>query len=253
MEKNTKNREPRFLYRAGAIAAFIAVIFFRRNLSAEFAAFNGFGLFDVPAQAPVTAAEWFALLQADVWVGLILLNFFDVVNYLLVGVLFVALYVVLRREKPALALAALTLAGAGILVFVISNQALSMLTLSNHFTAASTDAQRAGLLAAGEARLAIDNPGRVPSGAGTLAALLLVTLATLLFAVAMLRGPQFGKTAAWVGLLAAGLQLLYFPLLLISPNLVALPFVLSAPFRVAWYVLAALRLLHLSKSKLTTD
>jgi hypothetical protein len=34
MEKKTKGREPRFLYRVGAIAAFIAVVFFRRNLDA---------------------------------------------------------------------------------------------------------------------------------------------------------------------------------------------------------------------------
>ena len=248
MEKNTKGREPRFLYRVGAIAAFIAVIFFRRNLSAEFTAFNGFGLFEVPARTPVTAAEWFALLQTDKITGLILLNFFDVVNYLLVGVLFVALYLALRREQPALALTALALAGAGILIFVMSNQALSMLSLGNRYAAAGTDAQRSGLLAAGEARLAIDNPGRVPSGAGTLAALLLVTLAILLFAVSMLRSPQFSKAAGWVGLLAAGLQLLYFPLLLLAPNWVTLPFVLSAPFRVAWYVLAALRMLRLSKN-----
>ena len=245
MEKNAKGWEPRFLYRAGAIAAFIAVIFFRRNLSAEFVAFNGFGLFEVPAQTPISAAEWFALLQTDKISGLILLNFFDVVNYLLVGVLFVALYFALRREQPVLALTGLALAGAGILICLMSNQALSMLSLGSRYAAAGMDAQRAGLLAAGEARLAIDNPGRVPSGAGTLAALLLVTLATLLFAVAMLRSPQFGKTAAWVGLLAAGLQLIYFPLLLISTNWVAPPFVLSTPFRVTWYVLAALRLLRL--------
>ena len=247
MEKNTKGRAPRFLYRAGAIAAFIAVIFFRRNLSAEFAAFNGFGLIEVPAQTPVSAAEWFALLQADKITGLILLNLSDVVNYLLVGLLFVALYFALRREQPALALTALALAGAGILIFVMSNQTLSMLSLGNRYAAAGTDTQRAQLLAAGEARLAIDNPGCVPSGAGALAALLLVTLAVLLFALAMLRSPHFGKAAAWVGLLAAGLQLLYFPLLLLAPNWVTLPFVLSAPFRVAWYVLAALRLLQKRK------
>lgn len=58
---------------------------------------------------------------------------------------------------------------------------------------------------AGEARLGIDNPGRVPSDASTLSALLLVTLAILLFAVAILCSPRFGKAAAWIGLLASGL------------------------------------------------
>ena len=33
MEKNTKGREPRFLYRAGEMVAFIAAGFFSRNLS----------------------------------------------------------------------------------------------------------------------------------------------------------------------------------------------------------------------------
>lgn len=241
MEKDPNKWEPRFLYRVGAIAAFIAVIFFRRNLSAEFAAFNGFGLFAVPARTPVTAVEWFNLLQTDKISGLILLNFFDVVNYLLVGLLFAALYFALRRDQPALALTALALAGAGILIFVMSNQALSMLSLGNRYAAAGTDAQRADLLAAGETRLAIDDPGRVPSGAGALAALLLVTLAILLFAIAMLRSSRFGKAAAWVGLLAAGLQLLYFPLLFLAPNWVTLPFVLSAPFRVTWYVFCGMK------------
>ncbi|WP_267896295.1 hypothetical protein [Pelolinea submarina] len=39
------------------------------------------------------------------------------------------------------------------------------------------------------------------------------------------------------------MQLLYFPLLLLTPIWVTLPFVLSEPFRVAWYVKGALRLL----------
>jgi hypothetical protein len=236
-----------WLYKLGAAAAFIAVILFRRNLSAEFAVSNGFGLFTVPAQTPVNAQEWFALLQTDKCAGLILLNFFDVVNYLLVGILFIALYAALRKTQPRLALVALVVAVAGILLILMSNQALAMLSLSNHYAAAGTDAQRAELLIAGEARLAVDNPGLVPTGAGSLAGLFLMTLATLLFAAAMLRSPLFGKTAAWFGLLAGGTQLLYFPVLFLLPNWVALPFVLSAPFRVAWYVLSALRLLKIKK------
>ena len=247
MEKETKGREPRSLYCIGAIAAFIAVLFFRRNLSAEFAAFNGFGLFSVPEETPFCAWNWFALLQSDPVVGLVLLNFFDVINYLLVGVLFLALYAVLRKTERTLPLVALALAWTGILIFVVSNQALPLLSLSRHYAAASTYTQRAQLIAAGEARLEIDNPGQTIPGVGYLLGLFLVTAAALLFALAMLRSPQFGKAAGWVGLLAAGLQLLYFPLLLLAPNWVTLPFVLSAPFRVVWYVLAALCLLRIPK------
>jgi hypothetical protein len=237
----------RGLYRAGGAAALVAVLFFRRNFGAELIGFRGFGLFDVPAAPPVTAAEWFTLLQHTPFVGLALLGLVDLVNYVLVGLLFLALYGALRRANKSAMVVATALAFVGIAVYLASNPAFSMLALSHQYAAASTEARRAALSAAGEALLAIDNPGVTYQGTGTYASLLLVLLAGLVVSVVMLRSDVFGRAAAYVGLLANGLALGYFVALAVAPAYIALPMVASAPFRVVWYVLIALRLFRLGR------
>jgi hypothetical protein len=72
-------------------------------------------------------------------------------------------------------------------------------------------------------------------------------LAGLIISVIMLRTDVFGKASAYVGILANGLMLGYFILLPLASGLVAIAFVASAPFRVAWYVLIARRLFQLAK------
>lgn len=237
----------KLLYKIGAIAAFIAVLIFRRNLSAEFTAFNGFGIFEVPKIIPVSAEQWLALLVENPLVGLVLLNLGDVINYLLVSLLFVALYIALCKTNHRVAVLALTLALCGSLIFISTNQAMSMFSLSRQYATADT-VQRALLLEKGEALLAVDNPGTTNPGMGYLVGLLLVTLAGLMFSLVMLRSQIFNKITAWMGLLSNGFQIFYFFLLVIAPAWVALPFILSAPFRVTWYVMAAIRLLKMAKS-----
>lgn len=244
---NVYTTDWRFLYKLGGIAAFIAVIFFRRNLSAEFSAFNGFGIFEVPEAVPVSAGEWFALLNSNRLVGLVYLGLTDLINYLLVGLLFLALGAALWKTNRCAALLAAALAWTGIIIFFCTNQTFSILSLSEQFATAAGDARRSLLLAAGEALLAINNPGLTNPGFGHMAALFLVTLAALIFSVVMLRGDVFSKAAGWVGILSASFQLLYFPAVLFAPALIALPPVLSAPFRVTWYVLAAIKLFKLGR------
>ena len=240
------NRNMNFLYKTGAIAAFIAIIVFRRNLSAEMDVFNDFGILEMPAVQPQDAQAWFSLLQRSKITGLLLLNFGDVINYLLVGLLFTAIFAALRKTNRVITTLAFALAIAGIIIFITSNQALPMLSLSRQYADANTDAQRSLLLAAGDELLEIDNPGASPPGMGYLIGLLLVTLSGLIFSLTMLRSGIFNKTTAWMGLLSNGFQLFYFLLLVIAPVWVALPFVLSAPFRITWYVMAALRLLKMN-------
>lgn len=72
------------LYRAGSIAALIAAVLFRRNLAAEVSLFTGM------ESIPQSAAEWFHLLQTNPFVGLSFLAVFDLVNFFLVGLVFLA-------------------------------------------------------------------------------------------------------------------------------------------------------------------
>lgn len=237
------------LYQLGGIAALLAVFVFRRNLGAELMAFHGFGLFSVPETMPVSATEWFILLQNNPFVGLALLVVFDLVEYALVGLMFLAVGVVLWQSNRTMMLLAMISGLIGIGVYFASNQAFAMFSLSEHYVAATNDAQRAVFVSAGESLLAINNPGALHQGTGIYASLFLVLLAGLLISIVMLQSDVFSRITAWVGILANGFMLTYYIVLVFAPVLVVLPFVISAPFRVLWYFLIARKLLQLAKSE----
>ena len=95
-------------------------------------------------------------------------------------------------------------------------------------------------LAAGEALLA--------NGTGIYLSLLLVLLSGLLISIVMLRSTVFSKATAYTGLLANVFALGYFVALVFAPALVWLPPSISAPFRLIWYILIAVRLFKLASS-----
>lgn len=227
------------LYLAGAVAALTAVVFFRRNCGTELVTFRGFGLFEVPAATPSSAGEWFALLQGDRLIGLVVLDIVDLINYALVGLIFLALYGALRNVGRVGMVVGVAFGFTGIAVNFASNQAFSMLALSDRYAAATTDAQRAGYLAAGEAVMAVHQ------GTGVYLSLLLVVLAGFLISAVMLRSTAFHKAAAYTGLLANLLILGNFIFLAVAPAWSWILPSLSAPFRLIWYILIAVGLLRL--------
>ena len=244
-----KNVSFKPLYHVGAVAALLAVFVFRRNLGAELMGFNGFGLFAVPAMMPISAAEWFTLLQRNTFVGLAFLEVFDLVEYALVGLMFLALCVVLWQSNRTAMLLATSSGLVGIAVYFASNQAFALFSLSGHYAAAATETQRAMFLAAGESLLAIQNPGVLYQGTGIYASLFLVLVAGLMISLVMLQSNIISKTTAVTGILANGFMLPYYVVLVFAPTLLVLPFVVSAPFRVTWYFLIARKLLQLAKSE----
>jgi len=229
------------LYRIGGTAALIAVIIFRRYFAAEMMAFNGFGIFDVPPKEPVTALEWFTLFQGNKFVGLVLLGLFDLVNYALVGLIFLALYAALRKSNKSAMGLAIILSMVGISVYFASNQALSFLYLSQQYAAVTSDAQRSIYLAAGEALLANEH------GTGMYISLFLVLLAGLIISIIMLQSDIFNNVTAWTGILANIFGLAYFIALVFAPTVSWLPPTISAPFRITWYVMIAIKLFKLAK------
>lgn len=233
--------------RVGGTAALIAVLFFRRNFGAELIGFRGFGIIDVPATLPRSAIEWFALIQDKRLLGLILLNLVDLINYALVGLIFLALYGVLKRVSGSAMVIAASCGLVGIAVYFCSNQAFSTLSLSDRYAIAASDIQRSILLASGEALLAINNPGAIHQGTGIYTSFLLVSLAGLIFSTSMLRSDAFGRATAYAGILANVVGLGYLIALIFVPSMYALPTIVSAPFRVVWYVLIARKLLQLGR------
>ena len=235
------------LYITGGVAALLAVIIFRRFLAVELMTFNGFGIFEVPPNEPATALEWFALLERNELVGLILLGIVDLINYALVGLIFLAVYGALRKVNEIAMGLAIILSMLSLAVYFASNQALSYLYLSQQYQAATSEAQRSVYLGAGEALSANIQ------GTGWYASLFLIYLAGLIISVVMLQSTVFNKATAWTGLLANSFGLLLFVTLIFAPAIAWLPPSLSAPFRVTWYILIALKLFRLAKSYASVD
>lgn len=180
----------RSLYWTGAIAALFIVL-----LTA------GAVFVYVLWPPPSSMDAWFNLLQNNGIVGLLDLDLVMVVSAVLMIPVSLALYVTLRRDSPALSALGLALSLVGNAVLLSVNPAFSMLTLSNSYADATNATQRAAYLAAGQAVMANW------TGSAFIVGYVLGGIATLLFAVVMLRSTAFTKITAYVGL-ATGLLML---------------------------------------------
>ncbi len=229
----------RSLYKIGAAAAFLAALLFRRNWSAEA---------DIlfPIDIPVTALDWFNLINENRLLGLVMLDFFDIVNNALVGIIFFTLYYLLKDTNEIYMRFANIICFVGITVHFASNQAFSMLTLSDHYFAAS-EVDKSIFLTAGEAILAINNPGIISQGSGIYVSMFLISFSGLLISLVMLQSNVFNRLTAYFGILANGLMLSYFITIIISPTMGWLPIPLSAIPLMVWYILIGVKLYKLSK------
>lgn len=136
---------------------------------------------------PSTVIGWFTLLQNDRLVGLFDLFPLDIVSVALMAPMFLALYVALRRASQSWVAIAAVLGFLGIADFFATNTAFSMLSLSNQYAAATTDAQRSLLLTLGQQLLAVNQT------TGQFMANTLNCVAGLIISVVMLRSLIFPK------------------------------------------------------------
>ena len=192
------------VYLAGGTAAILAGSIFRRNLGVEISLI-------LPVQLPAAVSEWYTLLERNRLLGLAYLGIFDIVNYILVGIMFLALVIALRRINPGLTIVGFYLGFLGIAIYAASNTAFSVISLSNQYFTATSPAQLTLLLAAGHALLSLNrfsSPGAHP-GAGGYVSLLLVASSGMIFSSIILRSKLVHPTIAWFGLVANGLDLMY--------------------------------------------
>ena len=184
---------------------------------------------------PASAQEGFALLQENRLTGLLRLDLLTVLVMPLYYVLFLGLYLALKKTHERYALLATVLGVAGVTMFLSTPSVFSWAALSDKFAAAGTDAQRAQLLAAGEAILASD----MWHGTGAVMSGLLVQTATLLMSVMMLRNGAFSKMTAWVGIGMHGLDLLHVLVGFFAPAMGVMLMWVAGPLYLVWFPLLA--------------
>jgi hypothetical protein len=140
---------------------------------------------------------------------------------------------------------ALTSGLTGIVINFAANISLTMLSLSQRYAAAASEAQKADLLAAGQSLLAANDPLAAFPGMGAVVSLLRIALAGLIFSALMLRTH---RTTAIVGLLASGCDLAYCLTFPLSPALPVYLFLAAAGlFWMVWHLLVAQILYQRSK------
>jgi hypothetical protein len=242
--RQTPSRKPdsdwKHLYKIGAIAALVAALVFRRNIGAEVSLFTGV------EEIPLSAAEWFNLLQTNPFIGLSFLAFFDLFNYLLEGLVFLALGAMLwqvSKNRSALGLAS---GLVGIAVSFATNISLSMMSISYQYAAATNEVEREALLSAAQTLLALNGPLTNFPGTGTYLAWLLIALAGLSYSSILLTSHRI---TAIVGLLAAGCDLVYCLTFSISSTLQAILMSFGGAFWMIWHLLVVRILLNNQRSE----
>jgi Domain of unknown function (DUF4386) len=147
---------------------------------------------------PSAVGDYFTLFQHNRLVGLLDLDLLMIVDEVLMIPLLLALYLALRRAGPSSMLVATALGLMAIALYCVSREAtFTMLSLSDQYATATTEAQRSMLLAAGQTMLAIYN--------GTAFDLYYVlgAIGSLITAIVMLRSEVFSKATAYVGLVTS--------------------------------------------------
>ncbi len=224
------------LYKVGGAAALIVAVL----LPIEIIVMTAYPL-------PSTVIGYFTLFQSNRLIGLLDLYLLEIPVYALFVPMFLALYAALRRANESYMALATTLAIIGITVFLATNNPFSMLSLSDQYAAATTDAQRSLFLAAGQAILANTNQRAVE---GFNMGFLLVSVAGLIVSAVMLRSNIFSKVTAYVGILASALSLAeYFRLVFVPEAVLLLLFLALASclLLLIWYILIARRLFQLGR------
>ena len=193
---------------------------------------------------PASAAEAFSLLEHHRIIALLRLDLPTILVMPLYYLLFLGLFASLYRTNPAHVILATLLVFMGVTLALATPAALSMIPLSDKYAAATKEAARSQLVAAGEAILASD----IWHATGAFVGGILTQCGAVLICIVMLRGKVFGKITAYLGIVMYGLDLVH---ILCAPFWPSAGFVLMAvagPLYPVWFFLVGRRLLVLGRT-----
>ena len=227
---NTEIADARWrnLYRLGGIASITVLIIMLISVV---------GYIAWPNAAGVTPTlKIFNLIQTNIWAAFIALDLGLSVGNLVAIFIYLALYVALRRVDETFALIALVLGLVAIAALIAARPLFEIFTLSNLYMAASTETTKALYLAAGETLLVQFH------GAAWYTYMFLGTVASLIYAVLMLRSQSFSRVLAYVGIVTFTINAFFWV------PVVGLMLLFVAMFSsVLWYILLARDLFRLAK------
>jgi hypothetical protein len=184
---------------------------------------------------PASAREILDLLHTNRLVGILRLDALTTLAMPLYYLLFLSLYLALRKDQPVAATLSLLLGCAGLTLFLSAPSFFSWLTLSDKFAAATEASQKTLLLAAGEGVLATD----LWHGSSAFLGGLLVQVALLMISLAMLSSSLFRKSTAWVGVVTHGLDLAHVLVLPFLPAVAAVLMAIGGTLYLPWFPLLA--------------
>lgn len=221
------------LLRVGAVAALGTVVVTLTQVVA-------FVVWPPPSflPTPSAAVRFFEIAQARPLLAFLQLDGLMLLDYLLLILVYLALFVVLWRDNPSIMVIGTVLALVAITLYFAVNPAPAMLVLARQYAVATSGASRASIVSAGVGALATFQ------GAAFLVHYVVIGVAGILVSLVMLRGAIFSRATALVGLLQG-------VMMLVPSNFGVVGMVLAlvslAPF-VVWFALIAPRLLRLVRS-----
>ncbi len=222
-----QNEEPSWktLFRTGGIAAVVMAVFIPIQ-----------SVIFLVSPPPATVEGAFALFQSNKLMGLLDYDLMLGIDYIFMILLFLALFVALRKFSPSLMAIGVTFGIIGIAIWFSSNPAFQLLILSDQYYAAATEAQKSIILAAGQAQLVNF------TGSSFNASYIMDGVALLLVNIVMLRSGAFGKKTAILGIVMSALMFvpptvpvvgIYFSMISLIPTFIWLILIARRFFRMA--------------------
>jgi hypothetical protein len=193
---------------------------------------------------PKSALEGFTMLQESRLAGILRLDILTVFIMPLYYLLFFGFYIALTKSNPTTAIISLVFGFAGVTLFLATPSVFSWLALSDKFAAATDEAQKTLLFAAGETLLVSD----MWHGTGAVIGGILMQTATTLLSITMLKSAAFGKSTAYVGIVTHGLDLLHLLVGLLIPAGGVILMMIAGPLYLIWFPLLARDFFRLGKT-----
>jgi hypothetical protein len=188
-----------------------------------------------------TALDWFMLFQSSKLIGLIDFELLMVIYTIVSMPVALALYAALMRYHPSFTAVYLALSLIGVSAFITARPVFEMLYLSDAYAAASGEAQKASLLAAGQSLVAAFH------GTAFYVSYILGSLTGLIISFVMLKSQLFSRATAYVRMASSVCDFgLFIPVIGIYIS------IFSVVFLLIWHILIARRLFQLGQGKRLT-